>query len=135
MPSFPVYRLCNQVVAILYYYTDHTLYIDYHKNDLLCLQCSYCLLSGMPVELVKGQVMLLADWRVCSEGEVLTSEQARILKLLGHQHAQFRLNIVSGWSKEGGNFQLYKQIEMRGQGGGGSGGEAEDSDGEELEED
>ena len=89
----------------------------------------------MPVELVKGQVMLLADWRVCSEGEVLTSEQARILKLLGHQHAQFRLNIVSGWSKEGGNFQLFKQIEMRGPGGGGSGGEAEDSDGEELEED
>merc|ERR1719330_796624 len=95
---------------------------------------------GMPVELVKGQVMLLADWRVCSEGEVLTSEQARILKLLGHQHAQFRLNIVSGWSKEGGSFQLFKEIEMRApkQGGEtnlGSGGEAEGDSEEDFVED
>ena len=41
------------------------------------------LLSGMPVQLVKGQVTLLVDYTVCEEGDVLSSEQARILKLLG----------------------------------------------------
>ena len=38
---------------------------------------------GMPVQLVKGQVTLLVDYTVCEEGDVLSSEQARILKLLG----------------------------------------------------
>merc|ERR1719297_57985 len=68
---------------------------------------------GMPVQLVKGQVTLLADMTVCNEGDVLTSEQARILKLLGHQHAEFKLNIVSGWNKAEGKFELFKDIEMR----------------------
>merc|ERR1712147_409659 len=74
---------------------------------------------GMPVSLDKGNT--------------LTSEQARILKLLGHQHAEFKLNIVSGWSKEGGKFELFKEIDMRpakqgGESNLGSGGEAEDSE-------
>ena len=93
----------------------------------------------MPVQLVKGQVTLLADMIVCNEGDVLTSEQARILKLLGHQHAEFKLNIVSGWSKAEGKFELFKDIEMRepkssADNNLGSGGEAEESD-EELDED
>merc|ERR1712048_260856 len=57
---------------------------------------------GMPVQLVKGQVTLLVDFTVCQEGETLSREQARILKLLGHQQAAFRLNIVSGWNKAEG---------------------------------
>lgn len=70
------------------------------------------------------------DFTVCQEGETLSSEQARILKLLGHQQAAFRLNIVSGWNKAEGDFKLFKEIEMReGKTGNlGSGGEAEDSD-------
>merc|ERR1719347_2282757 len=85
---------------------------------------------GMPVQLVKGQVTLLVDYTVCQEGDVLSSEQARILKLLGHQQAEFRLNMVSGWNKAEGEFKLFKQIEMReaNTAGRGSGGEAEDSD-------
>jgi len=79
---------------------------------------------GLPVQLVKGQVTLLGEHTVCVEGDVLTSEQARILKLLGHQQAEFKLNIVSGWNKEGGKFTVFKEVEGRG----GSGGEAEDSD-------
>merc|ERR1712243_400674 len=92
---------------------------------------------GMPVQLVKGQVTLLADMTVCNEGDVLTSEQARILKLLGHQHAEFKLNIVSGWNKAEGKFELFKEIDMRepkvagsGETDLGSGGEAEMSDDE-----
>ena len=91
-------------------------------------------------QLVKGQVTLLADMTVCNEGDVLTSEQARILKLLGHQHAEFKLNIVSGWNKEGGKFELFKEIEMRPvkQGGEtnlGSGGEAEGDSEDNFEDD
>ena len=101
----------------------------------------------MPVQLVKGQVTLLVDYTVCEEGDVLSSEQARILKLLGktthkpgsstnsfswsgHQHAEFKLNMVSGWNKAEGEFKLFKEIEMRepNTAGRGSGGEAEDSD-------
>ena len=32
---------------------------------------------GLPTQLVKGQVSLLAEHTVCTAGEVLTSEQAR----------------------------------------------------------
>ena len=81
---------------------------------------------GLPVQLVKGHVTLLVEHTVCTKGEVLTSEQARILKLLGHQQAEFKLNIVSGWNKEGGKFTTYKDIEDRE----GSGGEAADSEDE-----
>ena len=95
---------------------------------------------GMPVSLEKGKVMCLVDFTVCNKGDTLTSEQARILKLLGHQHAEFKLNIVSGWSKEGGKFELFKEIEMRApkQGGEtnlGSGGEAEGDSEEDYEDD
>jgi len=95
---------------------------------------------GMPVALEKGKVMCLVDFTVCNKGDVLTSEQARILKLLGHQHAEFKLNIVSGWNKEGGKFELFKEIEMRPvkQGGEtnlGSGGEAEGDSEDNFEDD
>merc|ERR1712228_958141 len=92
---------------------------------------------GMPVSLDKGKVMCLVDFTVCNKGDTLTSEQARILKLLGHQHAEFKLNIVSGWSKAEGKFELFKEIDMRepkvaasGETDLGSGGEAEMSDDE-----
>merc|ERR1712215_199191 len=74
---------------------------------------------GLPVQLVKGQVTMLTEHTVVNEGEVLTSEQARILKLLGHQQAEFKLNIVAGWNKEGGKFKVFKEMEGKG----GSGGE------------
>jgi mRNA turnover protein 4 len=40
---------------------------------------------GMPTALKKGVIHLIKDFVVCSKGDKLTSEQARILKLLGHQ--------------------------------------------------
>ena len=45
---------------------------------------------GMPTALKKGVVTLLSDYTVCKKGDSLTSEQARILKLLGKQQANFR---------------------------------------------
>ena len=97
------------------------------------------MLAGLPTQLVRGQVTLVVDYTVCQEGDVLTSDQARILKLLGRQHAQFKLNIVSGWNKAEGKFEVFRDIEMReprdaGDNNLGSGGEAEES-GEDIEED
>jgi len=78
---------------------------------------------GLPISLVRGVVTLLQDHTVCAEGETLVSEQARILKLLGHQQAEFKLRLVCCWNKEGGEFtMLGEQIK------GGSAGEEEDSD-------
>ena len=45
---------------------------------------------GMPTALKKGVVTLLGEHTVCKAGDTLTSEQARILKLLGHQQASFK---------------------------------------------
>ena len=61
---------------------------------------------GMPVALQRGIVTLLEDYTVCTAGATLTSEQARILKLLGHQQADFKLKLVAGWDKAGGEFTL-----------------------------
>jgi len=82
---------------------------------------------GLPVQLVKGQVTMLTEHTVVNEGEVLTSEQARILKLLGHQQAEFKLNIVAGWNKEGGKFKVFKEFKIPGEDIG-SGGEGEESE-------
>ena len=53
----------------------------------------------------------------------------RILKLLGHQQAEFKLQLVASWDKEGGKFTLLKeQKEEHEQQEGGSAGEEEGSD-------
>jgi mRNA turnover protein 4 len=56
---------------------------------------------GLPTSLQKGVVTLLKDFRICQKGDVLTPEQARILKLFGHQMATFHLTMECMWSKEG----------------------------------
>mmetsp|Transcript_17731 Transcript_17731/g.45145 ORF Transcript_17731/g.45145 Transcript_17731/m.45145 type:complete len:217 (-) Transcript_17731:835-1485(-) len=56
---------------------------------------------GMPTELKQGTIRLLRDYTVCSEGEALTPDQARILKLSDIKMAQFYLVITSHWSKGG----------------------------------
>jgi len=61
---------------------------------------------GLPVSLVRGVPTLLSDHTVCTAGTTLTSEQARMLKLLGHQQAAFRLRLVAAWDKEGGRFAM-----------------------------
>ncbi|XP_062821666.1 mRNA turnover protein 4 homolog [Anolis carolinensis] len=61
---------------------------------------------GLPTALKKGVVTLLADHDVCKEGDVLTPEQARILKLFGYQMAEFRVTVRSVWSAETGMFEV-----------------------------
>ena len=46
---------------------------------------------GLPTSLKRGVVHLIAEeYTVCKKGDILTSEQARILKLLGRKQATFR---------------------------------------------
>jgi len=64
---------------------------------------------GMPTELKKGIVHLTQNYTVCSEGDRLTSEQARILKLLDHKQAEFKLNMIAVWSREDGSFKMLRE--------------------------
>ncbi|KAL1771039.1 mRNA turnover protein 4-like isoform X2 [Sigmodon hispidus] len=48
---------------------------------------------GLPIALKKGVVTLLSDYEVCKEGNMLTPEQARILKLFGYEMAEFKVII------------------------------------------
>jgi len=86
---------------------------------------------GLPVHLVKGVVSLFSPFTVCREGETLTSEQANILKLLGHQQAQFRLRLVAVWSKEGGKFEVLADMPSNAK----SNSEGEDEEGSGMEDD
>ncbi|XP_069596855.1 mRNA turnover protein 4 homolog [Ranitomeya imitator] len=64
---------------------------------------------GLPTALKKGVVTLLSDYEVCKEGDTLTPEQARILKLFGYQMAEFNVSIKSMWVSETGEFQQFAE--------------------------
>ncbi|KAI9796499.1 MAG: hypothetical protein M1825_000616 [Sarcosagium campestre] len=53
---------------------------------------------GMPVSMVKRQVVLDGDYEVCRQGEVLDSRQTRLLKAFGVVAAEFRLLMLAYWS-------------------------------------
>ncbi|XP_031626124.1 mRNA turnover protein 4 homolog [Contarinia nasturtii] len=57
---------------------------------------------GMPTKLDRGIVALYKEFTVCTEGKVLTPEQARILKLFAKPMATFTLEIKCSWSKDSG---------------------------------
>lgn len=54
--------------------------------------------QGMPVRLNKGVVELVADHVVCTEGQPVSPEASKILRLLGVQMAAFRLSLVARWT-------------------------------------
>uniref|UniRef100_A0A8D0DZP3 Ribosome assembly factor mrt4 n=1 Tax=Salvator merianae TaxID=96440 RepID=A0A8D0DZP3_SALMN len=60
---------------------------------------------GLPTALKKGVVTLVSDYEVCKEGDVLTPEQARVLKLFGYTMAEFKVTIRSVWHAETGEFE------------------------------
>ncbi|XP_007251523.1 mRNA turnover protein 4 homolog [Astyanax mexicanus] len=61
---------------------------------------------GLPTALKKGVVTLIKDYEVCKEGDTLTPEQARILKLFGFEMAEFKLSIKCMWNSESGDFEM-----------------------------
>ena len=50
---------------------------------------------GLPTKLNMQKIELLADTYVCREGEELSVEQTKILKILGHQMATFDMHILA----------------------------------------
>lgn len=52
---------------------------------------------GLPTVLKRGIVTLERAYTVCKKGEALTPEQARVLKLFGHQQATFQLTLQAVW--------------------------------------
>lgn len=66
---------------------------------------------GMPTTLQKGVVILLKDFQVCQKGQPLTSEQARILKLLDNQMAEFHMTIDAMWCNDG-KFEIFNRKKL-----------------------
>lgn len=66
---------------------------------------------GMPTKLERGIVTLLKDFEVCKEGSILTPEQAKILELLEHRQATFKLIVKARWTKGEGYEELLKKDE------------------------
>jgi len=59
---------------------------------------------GMPSCLQKGVVTLLKPFTVCNEGDTLTPEQAKILKLLAMPTVNFLIRIQCAWKKATAEF-------------------------------
>lgn len=57
---------------------------------------------GLPTTLDCGVVTLLKDYTICTEGEKLTSDQAKLLQLFGVKMAEFKLRLRAAWTD--GNF-------------------------------
>merc|ERR1712076_319802 len=55
---------------------------------------------GLPTWVKRGVITLLSEHTVCRKGDKLTSEQARILKLLDHKQAEFKVDLIALWSKD-----------------------------------
>ncbi|KAJ0182625.1 hypothetical protein K1T71_001994 [Dendrolimus kikuchii] len=64
---------------------------------------------GLPTSLERGVIHLIKEYQVCKKGNVLSPEQASILKLLGIQIAKFKVIIKCHWTK-GKGFQ--KDVEV-----------------------
>jgi mRNA turnover protein 4 len=63
---------------------------------------------GMPTHLDKGVVALLQDFTVCTDGDALTPEQAKILKLLHLTLIDFKVQLLCCWQKKnGGSFKSF----------------------------
>ncbi len=51
--------------------------------------------AGLPTTLKGGHIMLTRDsYQVCEEGDKLTSDQCKLLKLLGLRLSHFRLHLI-----------------------------------------
>nr|ACO15134.1 mRNA turnover protein 4 homolog [Caligus clemensi] len=86
---------------------------------------------GLPSALKKGVLHLTKDYVVCKEGSTLNSNQARILKLFGMKHSEFKIKLLGVWernNKEGKEFSmLVKDIPTN------SDGEGDNQDEEDME--
>jgi len=54
---------------------------------------------GMPTKLVAGTVVLLCNYPVCVAGDVINSDQAKILQLIDNKMAVFKAVLTCHWSE------------------------------------
>jgi len=68
------------------------------RKDFLFSQHEYIRKLGLPVLLKTGVVVVEVPHTVCREGEVLDTNQAKLLQLLGEKQARFTVRMLSMWS-------------------------------------
>ncbi|EFO25583.1 ribosomal protein L10 domain-containing protein [Loa loa] len=57
---------------------------------------------GLPTKLEKGIVTLISHYTVCKDGDKLTADQCRLLKLLNYKLSTFHVKLSAHWSKHKG---------------------------------
>lgn len=62
---------------------------------------------GLTTTLKKGVVHLLQPYTICSNGDILTPEQAKLLKLFQRPLAQFQIKVKAHWNKDTEQIQVY----------------------------
>jgi len=62
-------------------------------------------LLGLPTQMTKGVITLPHEHFICKEGDKLTPEQAKLLKLFGFTTTEFKINLLCVWNRVGCRFQ------------------------------
>jgi len=62
---------------------------------------------GLTTTLKKGIIHLLKPFTLCSNGDILTPEQAKLLKLFQRPLAQFKIKVKAHWNKDNEQVQIY----------------------------
>jgi len=63
---------------------------------------------GLMTSLKKGVIYLEKPYTICKKGDVLTPEQAKLLKLFQYQQSEFKVRIKAIWTKDDGNIQAFE---------------------------
>jgi len=63
---------------------------------------------GLMTTLKKGIIHLLKPFTICSKGDVLTPEQAKLLKLFQRPLAQFKIKVKAHWNKKTEQVQVFE---------------------------
>eukprot|EP01080_Neovahlkampfia_damariscottae_P006026 gene6026-10028_t len=64
---------------------------------------------GVPVELKNGVIHIVKDFVVCKKGDKLTPEQAKILKHLEMEMAEFSMNLISHWNSTDMKYESFEE--------------------------
>uniref|UniRef100_A0A1I8EIN7 Ribosome assembly factor mrt4 n=1 Tax=Wuchereria bancrofti TaxID=6293 RepID=A0A1I8EIN7_WUCBA len=57
---------------------------------------------GLPTKLEKGVVTLISHYVICKDGDKLTADQCRLLKLLSYKMSTFHVKLSAHWCKRTG---------------------------------
>uniref|UniRef100_A0A158Q7L2 Ribosome assembly factor mrt4 n=1 Tax=Elaeophora elaphi TaxID=1147741 RepID=A0A158Q7L2_9BILA len=63
---------------------------------------------GLPIKLEKGVVTLLSHYVVCKDGDKLTADQCKLLKLLDYKMSTFHVKLFAHWSRHKVHARVYQ---------------------------